>query len=89
LFWPESDHATSLLELALRAANDDAALELIQRGASTDLGEEFGGHSLLDVSARQGLSRTVSFLINQDSGELMRIPVMPVHRSGPSRATIP
>jgi hypothetical protein len=72
LFVPQSDRSISLLELALRAANDDAAVELMQRGASTDLEEEFFGMPLLDVAAQQGLTRSVSFLIEQDPTVLVR-----------------
>ena len=67
LFVPNSDIAVYLLEIALGAENDAAALELLSAGASVPSVESrLGDYSLLQYMARHGMTRSILYWIDRN-----------------------
>jgi hypothetical protein len=76
LFVPESEATLSLLELAVRSGNDDAAAQLLDIGAHPAVGlGVFSAGDMIRAAASKGMTRTLGVLIDQDPVRLTSIGV--------------
>lgn len=61
------------LELAIRAKADDVAIRLLEAGANPSLAAEpLGFGTVLNAATRQGMTRTVKYLIEADPSALLQ-----------------
>lgn len=68
---PDNGMAESLLEVSLRAENDEAVFELLRHGADTELGPAWEPYTLLEIVAALGLTRSLDALIQRNPALLV------------------
>lgn len=94
IYVPGSSQTISLLELSVRAANDDATSELLRRGAEPKLEGTLSGRPLIDVLSQQGLTKSLRLLILREPSMLLASDTSPLllaigyNRSETARALV-